>query len=624
MSDLDTRAARAGILEAFRDLSGETRVTPPETKAALLAAMGLDGTAPPAHRELPPWQVCEPGVPPALTPGADWTLTQEDGTRSEGRGPLPALPLGRHRLQASGETCWLLCAPARLPLPERMWGLMVPLAGLRTAEQGGIGGYDDLAAMAEGAAAQGASFLGINPIHAGFPADPGGFSPYTPSHRRRFAGIYLPTATAAGAPGRIIDVAAETPARMEALEAEFRAAPPGPAFDAFLAHEGAALQRFATHQALSERLGAYWGDWPAAYRDPASPEVAQAAREMADRVRFHAWLQYRAEGSLAEAQGRATGAGMALGLYLDVAVGTHPQGAETWEDRETFAFGASLGAPPDAFAPQGQNWHLAPFNPVTLIETGFEALATTLRQQLRFAGALRIDHILGFERAYWVPDGDLPGAYVAMPREAMLAVTRMEAARAGAVIVGEDLGVIPEGLQQALADSGILGCRLACFEHREDPPVFKRPEDYDEGVIASFSTHDLPTWTGWREGREIALRRDIGLTPPEHAEGMFAWRGREVAGFDWASGKLRGDLPPEAPEAMVSFLAETRSRMVALQAEDMLGVADQPNLPGTVREYPNWRQRLPEGPSGIAAAPVLANAARIMKRAARDPRVTSP
>ena len=614
MSALDDRAARAGILSEYRDLFGVWRETSAETKAALLAALGLSETDPPEpERALPRWHICEPGDAPELT--ADpWSLTYEDGTEGEGQGPLPPLPLGRHRLAAGGEVCWLLVAPARLPLPARSWGLMVPLAGLRPTTVGGIGGYGDLARMAEGAARQGAAFLGINPIHAGFPADPGAFSPYTPSHRRRFASVYLDTDGAPG--GDLIDFGAETPARMAALEVRFAAQGDDPAFAAWRAEQGAGLDRFATYQALSERFGAYWDTWPVAYQTPDDPKVAQAAREMADRVDFHAWLQFQAETALGAARDRAAGAGMALGLYLDLAVGTHPHGAETWEDRDTFAFGASLGAPPDAFAPQGQNWQLAPFNPVKLIDTGFEALAATLRHQLRFAGALRIDHILGFERAYLVPDG-LPGAYVQMPRDAMLAVARIEAARAGALIVGEDLGVIPDGLQQALQDSGILGCRLACFEHREDPPVFKRPENYDESVIASFTTHDLPTWKGWREGREISVRRDIGLTPPEHAQGMFDWRGREVSGFDWLSGQFRGDASPESAEAMWSVLAATRSRLVSVQVEDVLGLSAQPNLPGTVTEYPNWRQRLPAGPDEIAASEGLTSAARIMGDAGR-------
>ncbi|MBE9638063.1 4-alpha-glucanotransferase [Salipiger mangrovisoli] len=618
MDDLDLRAAKAGILGEYRDLYGTWHSTPPETKTVLLAAMGLAEDTPMPSRDLPKWQVSVQGEPPALKVPGHWQITLEDGRALEGTGRLPALPLGRHRLDAGDETCWLLSAPPRLALPERNWGLMVPLACLRPASVGGIGSFDDLAVLAEGAGAQGAGFLGINPIHAGFHvADPGGFSPYTPSHRRRLSPLYLPTGTAA-TPGALVDFASETPARLAALEAEFRNAPPGPGFDAWLRHEGDELHRFALHQALSEKLGAYWNGWDAAYQDPKSPQVAQAARDLSERIRFHAWLQYAAEGAVTAAQRRAQAAGMAHGLYLDLAVGTHPHGAETWTDRANFATGASLGAPPDAFAPQGQNWQLAPFNPVALEDSGFEALALTLRQQLRFCGMLRIDHIIGFERAYWVPDGNnLPGAYVQMPREAMFAVARIEAARCGGVIIGEDLGVIPDGLHHAMDESGLLGCRLACFEHRGDPPEFKRPEDYDEAVIASFTTHDLPTWKGWRAGREIGIRESIGLTPPEHAEGMKSWRGREIAGFDWLSGQFRGALDPAAPEAMFHVLAATRARLVAVQVEDLLDSDVQPNLPGTVWEYPNWRQRLPLGPQEIANTPVLANAARIMEASGR-------
>lgn len=626
MSGLDARAARAGIWSEFRDLSGTLRVTSRDTKAAILAAMGLSPDDPPdPERDLPRWRVVEPGDRPQVT-ARPWRLVFEDGGEAEGRGPLPALPLGRHMLEAGGESCWLLTAPARLPLPERGWGLMVPLAGLRPARRGGIGSYDDLAAMAEGAARQGAGFIGINPVHAGFPAAPGAFSPYTPSHRRRFSAHYIetpdaPVPTDAPVPrdapvppyaqGELIDVASALPARLAQLARTFEASRDDPGFKAWRAAQGAPLERFATHQALSERFGAYWNDWPAPYRDPQSTAVVRAARDLAERVAFHAWLQYRAEAALARAQDRARAAGMAQGLYLDLAVGTHPHGAETWEDRESFALGASLGAPPDAFAPQGQNWHLAPFNPAHLVDTGFEALAMTLRQQLRFAGALRIDHILGFERAYWVCDG-MEGAYVQMPRDAMMAVARIEATRAGAVIVGEDLGVIPEGLQADLAQSGILGCRLACFEHRGDPPDFRRPDDYDEAVIASFSTHDLPTWAGWRAGREIETRREIGLIAPEHVPGMMDWRAREVAGFDWLSGQFRGARAPDDVAAMWSVLAATRARLVAVQVEDVLGVEAQPNLPGTVTEYPNWRRRLPAGPDDIARSGALALAGRIM------------
>ena len=613
---LDARAERAGIMPEFRDLFGEIQVASQETKAAILSAMGLADADLPQPAALPRWHVCAPGAPVSLQVPGPWTLRLEDGSQSEGDGALPALPLGRHLLESGGARCWLLSAPGRLDLPPRLWGLMAPLACLRSQAQGGLGSYDDLAQLAETVGALGGAFLGINPIHAGFPTEPEGFSPYTPSHRRRFSPFYLPTLAQADNPGAILDLPREIPARLQALEAEFHAAPADPDFESYLAREGAPLRQFAVHQALSEKLGTYWNTWDIAYQDPTSGAVTKAAHDLSDRVRFHAWLQYRTEGALAHAQRRAKGAGMGLGLYLDLAVGTHPAGAETWEDRASFGFGASLGAPPDAIAPQGQNWGLAPLNPNQLIETGFEALALTLRQQLRFSGALRIDHILGFERAYWVPDG-LPGAYVAMPRDAMLAVARMEAARAGAVIVGEDLGVIPDGLQQALIDSGILGCRLTMFEHAGDPPWYKAPQDYPEGVIASFSSHDLPTWKGWRAGREVRTRVDLGITAPEHLDSTLAWRGREVDGFDGATEPWRDGAPHDSAEAMAGFLAATSARMVAMQVEDILELDNQPNLPGTVWEYPNWRQRLPVGVDGIKHAPLLAKTARIMKRAGR-------
>ncbi len=527
--------------------------------------------------------------------------------------------MGRHVLRMKDCETTLLVAPARLPLPPRSWGLIVPLAGLRSAERGGIGDYHDLAELAQGLGPMGAAFLGINPVHAGFATDPESFSPYSPSHRRRLSALHLnvPEKTGPGAP--CIDYGREIPARMAALEqafAGFEQDGQSDAFEAFLAREGAHLQSFATHQALSERHGPYWNGWPSELQDPNSDATARAAGELADRVRFHAWLQWRAEVQLGDAARAARESGMALGLYLDLAVGTHPHGAETWEDRDSFAFGASLGAPPDAFSRDGQNWNLAPFNPQALIDGNFAALAETLRRQFRIAGMLRIDHILGFDRAFWVPDG-APGAYVQMPLEAMLAVVRIEAARVGGCVVGEDLGNIPDGLQKALAQSGILGCRLTIFEQTgRKTPRFRSPRAYPQASIASFSTHDLPTWDGWREGREIALRRNLGSIEGDAADAALEHRAAEVAALDRDTAR-DGKTATDDVDAMHDHLARSNSRLAALQIENVLRLADQPNLPGTVSEYPNWRQRLPAGPDELLQDPRLASAARVMKRHAR-------
>ncbi|RCW82466.1 4-alpha-glucanotransferase [Paracoccus lutimaris] len=595
-------AARMGVLPGYHDLSGHWRETPVETAEALVAAMGL---AAPDEAEarlaaLPRDVICEVGCRPDLdlwdTP---WRLTCDDGSQLEGQGPLPELPLGIHRLSARGICYTLLAAPPRLPEPARCWGLVAPLYGLSAQ---GIGSYDDLGRLAAGMGGHGAAFLGINPVHAGFPTQPGLFSPYTPSHRRRLNVIHL--AAGAGQPGPLVDYLRDIPARMAALRAEYDGFSGDTRFDIWQAGEGESLQRFALHQALSARHGAFWNDWPEQISAPDRP-AAQAARiELAGEMRFHAWLQWRAELALAGAGQAARDAGMRHGLYLDLAVGTHPHGAETWEDRASFAAGASLGAPPDAFAPDGQNWNLAPLNPLRLRASAYAPLAETLRRQLQFAGVLRIDHIIGFDRAFWVP-GNGAGAYVRMPSEAMFAVIRIEAARAGnAVIVGEDLGIIPEGLRGHLAGSGVLGCRVAMFERDSwHPPHFRAPEAYDRSAIASFSTHDLPTWRGWRQGADIDARARISGqdTTEAHRE-----RATEVAALD-------AILPDDSADALHGLLACAASRLVAVQAEVMLDMAEQPNLPGTTVEYPNWQLRLPVAAGDIAGLPAAARTATIMR-----------
>ena len=628
-------AARAGILPDYIDQTGKRRVTPDDTRLALLQAMGLPSTrreaaealaemdANAAARSLPPWVVCNARKRPALEISAEtaWSLHLESGEECEGCGPgqLPELPLGIHRLVVSGHETWLLSAPPRLPLPRRSWGVTAPLFGLRSPDQGGLGDYRDLGDAAAGLAEHGASFLGINPVHAGFLTEPDWFSPYSPSHRRRFNPLHLPTGARPSDRGPLIDYRKSKPEILHHLRAAFDRMSTHQdlrEFEAFRRAEGPELRRFAIHQALSARYGALWSHWPAGLRDPDGAAVDAEAVRLSRDVDFHAWLQWRCHVELANAAKSARSSGMEHGLYLDLAVGTHPAGAETWEDHASFAHGVSLGAPPDAFAEDGQYWDLAPFNPRTLASRGFKALAETLRAQQRYAGLLRIDHILGYDRAFWLPrDRSLPGAYVAMPRAAMLAVVRIEAARAGAAIVGEDLGNIPDGLQADLDKAGILGCRVVMFEDdRSGPDVrFRAPSDYPEATIASFSTHDLPTWVGWRQGTDIATREAIGQIDSASAETETLARAEAVAAFDAAS----ASGTPEDPSAMWSYLARTGSRLVAVQAEDLAGLAAQPNLPGTIASYPNWRQRLPVRATDLVHDPRVAHAAEIMRAADR-------
>lgn len=608
-------AKAKGIAASYTDQQGKRRHTSVATRDALLAAMGCDiGSASAVAvaltdiaraKGLPPYHICTPDKAPGLSiaKGAAWQITREDGAGLEGKGPLPGLPLGRHRLRCGDDACWLLVAPPTLPLPARGWGVTAPLYGLRSEKRGGLATYADLADTAAGLGRLGAGFLGINPVHAGFEGDVAGFSPYSPSHRRRLAVMHLAFETEPPTPpSELVDYAAARPLRRQAAERAFAAFGGSDAFDAFCAREGQALENFALYEALAERHGPYWNAWPAALHDPAGAEARAFARAHGPRLRFHKWMQFEAETQLGKAADAAQRSGMAHGLYLDLAVGTHPHGAETWSERHSFAFGVSLGAPPDAFSPGGQSWTLAPFNPHALVDTGFAPLAATLRAQLRFARLLRIDHILGFDRAFWVPENGAAGGYVTMPRDAMLAVVRIEAARAGATIVGEDLGNIPPGLREDLAQSGVLGCRVMMFEGG------RAADDYPRPVMASFGTHDLPTWVGWRSGRDIAARSRLGDVD---AKAALADRRSDIARLDAETGGGEG------VDQMHAHLAKTRARLVALQIEDILGIADQPNLPGTTDEYPNWRRRLPVDSADLAKDPRVAHAAAIMRREGR-------
>jgi 4-alpha-glucanotransferase len=627
----DMLAADLGIVAGYTDQTRRKRRTTRATQRALMAAMGAsaetasdaakvlaDRKDRAARRGLPRYLVCAAGSPPPTADQhGDWTLELEDGTRVEGRGPLPCLPLGLHSLSMGGDTCTLITAPDRLPLPVRSWGMTAPLYGLRGPGRG-LADYGDLAQAGAALGGHGADFLGLNPIHAGF-WGAAAYSPYTPSHRRRLNGFHVPTpaaeaATAAAQPTALLEYGTAIPAKRQALEADFKAFTGDRRFDAFLRTEGAALTRFATHQALSDLHGPYWPDWPSDLHDPDGDTVKRAAAVMANAVRFHTWVQWRAATALADAQTAMTQAGARYGLYLDLAVGTHPGGAETWEDSASFARGVSLGAPPDAFSADGQRWGLAPFNPEALIEGGFRPLAETIRALFAHAGAVRIDHILGFDRAFWVPDTPgLPGAYVQMPRDAMLAVVRMEAARANGVVIGEDLGNVPRGLRRTLRASGILGCRVMAFEHAGDPPVFRDTARYPAASLASFSTHDLPTWRGWRAGREIALRRDLGDITSGFAATQLNLRTAEVAAMDAMTAKHRPpDTAADDKAALTHALAGSGAALVALQAECVFDMVEQPNLPGTTTQYPNWRQPLPIAAGDWTDDAALTDTAAIM------------
>ncbi|MFJ8074892.1 4-alpha-glucanotransferase [Streptomyces sp. NPDC096176] len=543
------------------------------------------------------------------------------------------LPLGVHRLRAEaadGRTAdvALVVAPAEAPLPEgRAYGFLVQLYSLLSARSWGMGDLGDLAELATWSGRSlGASFVQVNPLHAAVPGAPSDPSPYRPSSRRFPDPVHLriedvpeyayadPAARqrleelreeaarlreSVLAKGALIDRDAVWELKREALEIIHRI-PLGPgrraAYDAFLAEQGRALEDHATWCALAEVHGSEWHGWPAGLRDPRSPETAAARSELKDRIDFHSRLVWLVDEQLAAAGRAAREAGMAVGIVHDLAVGVHPGGADAWAQQDAFAAGMSVGAPPDAFNAHGQDWGLPPLRPDALAASGFAPFRGLLRGILRNSGALRIDHVMGLSRLWWVPVGSPPteGAYVRYDAEAMLAVLVLEAHRAGAVVIGEDLGTVEPGVRVALARRRVLGTSVLWFERDwggDGLPL--PPEKWREGCVATATTHDLPSTAARLTGGHVELRHRLGLL----ARPLEEERTEETADVtEWLGVLARLGLLPEGAgdeeggiRAVYRFLLRTPARVVGIWLPDAVGDRRPQNLPGTWDQYPNWR-----------------------------------
>ncbi|MEM6678606.1 MAG: 4-alpha-glucanotransferase [Pseudomonadota bacterium] len=659
-----TLAETHGILPTWIDLSGQRHVTSPETALALLRAMGvLDAPseasdrlaahrAAQAARPLPRAVAIKAGTPAlleALGPDQDWTLTLEagegtGGRASEGKIALPALPMGLHRLFVGPAETLVIAAPSRAPSVadrlgrDRAWGVTGALAALWHGEPPGadrIGTYDTLATAAEALAPLGAAFLGINPVHAlGWASDT--YSPYSPGHRGFFDPRPLLQVGGEGQTAEaLIDFTAHRAAHDSALRAQFAAEQADPARQSAFSdwraqldpNRAEALAAFALFEALSKRFGPDWSTWPAGHETPDAPAARAYAAANPEALAFHAWVQWQAETALGHAQDRARAAGMGLGLYLDLAVGVRPDGAEVWARPGVFARGVSLGAPPDQFSPTGQDWGLAPFAPPGLAAGGYSALIETLRAAMAHAGMLRIDHVLGLERTFWVPRDGTPGGYVRSDRDVLLAIVRLEAARAGCVVVGEDLGVVPDGLREALAGTGLYGCSVAMFEHWEGK--LRAPWHFRAETLASFGTHDTPTLRGWWEGRDIDWAVRLGRAGPDDAAAMRARRATDrgtlmaLLAEAWILPEgLDPAAPPERPDASLidavhALMARASAALIAVQIDDVLGTLEQPNIPGTIDEHPNWRRRHAVDAAALASHPSLQRIAEEMRALGR-------
>ncbi|HZU73629.1 MAG TPA: 4-alpha-glucanotransferase [Acidimicrobiales bacterium] len=539
-----------------------------------------------------------------------WALVLEDGTEAEGVDRLPEdLPLGYHDLHRPDRPAVrLIVAPPACHLPEgmRTWGWAAQLPSVRSARSWGIGDLGDVAELGRWAAGRGAGVLMLSPLHAPVPVPPIQPSPYFASSRCFRNPLYLRVEDVAGA-GRchdlteaaragqalndspLVDRDAVWKLKAAVLEPTWRASPAArgadPGFEAYRRRHGQALEAFATFCALSEVRGADWRDWPEGLRRPDSAAVADFAAANADRVGYHAWLQWLIEEQLARAGDR-------IGLVQDLAIGVDPAGADAWMWRDLMATGVRVGAPPDDFNAAGQDWGLPPFDPWKLRQAGFDPLARTLRAVLAHSAGVRIDHIAGLFRLFWIPPGASAGegAYVRYPWSELLSVLALESVRAGAWVVGEDLGTVEDRVREEMERRRLLSTRLLWFE--PGPPA-----GYPSRTMAAVTTHDLPTVAGLWSGGDAAELARLGLPA---ADGFAPVR-RRLA--DWTG--LPDDAPvEEAVRAAYRLLAQAPSAVALATLEDAAAMPERPNLPGTVDDRPNWSLALPRPLEELVSSPL--------------------
>ena len=572
--------------------------------------------------------------------------------------PLPApLPNGYHRLTvAQGETALgqslLIVAPPTCHMPPalagdgRVWGGAVQLYAVRSERNWGIGDFTDLATLLERWGANGASVVGVNPLHAMFAHNPAHASPYSPSSRLFLNALYLDVEAIedfqASEPARslvnsasfqdrltqlrdadLVDYVGVADAKRQVLEllyAHFRAqhlvqsTPRAQAFFAFRNARGETLRKHALFEALQEQFHqgdhAIWGwpVWPQEFRLSDSPAVQQFAQQASERVEFYEYLQWQADVQLGAAGQRAVELGLGIGLYRDLAVSIDRAGAESWAEQDLYAIGASVGAPPDEFNLKGQNWGLPPLIPYHLAQAAYAPLIETLRANMMHSGALRIDHVMALMRLYWIADGAdaAHGAYVHYAFDDLLAIVRLESLRNRCLVIGEDLGTVPQEVHDKLLASGVLSYRVLYFE-RDEKGGFLPPAQFEPQALVAGATHDLPTLAGWWEGYDLELRATLNLFPqPELRERQVVERAQDRARLLLALEK-EGILPPGATVSPVSmpkmtpdfaralhqYLARSPSKIVLTQLEDVVGVREQVNQPGTTNEHPNWQRKLP-------------------------------
>ena len=724
-SSLDALCAHVGLANRYDDFWGHAREVPEHALRKLLQAMGLDASNPESAQltldrlrgqaeqaGMPPVVVLRQGQPARISvklpplagrPGSDgrytWTLECDNGERLSGVIFAPAdqardvadigidwcqtLPPGYHQLSVKSAAPWpgpvastrLIVCPPRCHEPkvfkqgERLWGPSIQLYALRSNQNWGIGDFSDLKRLLEIMAGQGASFVGLNPLHALFPHEPERASPYSPSSRDALNVLYIDVTAVpdfdecrfaidlvnsvafqqrlqALREPEIVNYNGVAAAKFEVLEMLFKHfhlrhlstdTRRGRAFRAFQQERGGQLRRQALFEALQSHFHAQdpmvwgWSLWPQAYRDPASPAVADFEREHEAHVEFFEYLQWQAELQLQSAQARAESLGMAIGLYRDLAVGVNEGGAETWSRQGLYAMGLHVGAPPEEYNLAGQDWGLPPMIPARLREQGFQPFIDTLRANMRCAGALRIDHVMALMRLFWIhpEEGAKSGAYMNYPFEEMMGILALESHRHRCLIIGEDLGTVPPRMREAMREQYLLSYCPLFFERTHDGR-FKPPADWPPHALAVVSTHDLPTLRGFWNGKDVDLRTELGLFPSDEvraqqvvgraqdrAQLLLALEQEGITPKDASvHPPMMDDTSPAFTDAVYRFLGRTPSQLVGVQLEDVTQQLIQVNIPGTNEsQFPNWRRKLGITLENLAIDPRLLSIGEALRQA---------
>lgn len=632
--DLLAQARIKGVQSEFVDALGKLRVTDPVALKSILDALPEKRvyrfvSGPVVVRALghPRTELTAIGAPPLK-----WKLTANGNliARGETREPVIAwpagLPLGYHRLtltDAEGvtEEVPMIVAPERAFGGDfdRGWLLAVQLYSVRSDRNWGIGDFTDLADLVRLAKQLGADGVGLNPLHVLFDDRPADCSPYSPNSRLFINPLYIDVEAIPEFSPDLVPDAAPTAARLRegdrvpyadiaalkwlGLRAAFNSFVTSASearrkeFDGFRAARAPLLSRFACFEVLRHRFAAPWWEWPVQWQQPDEAKCAELRNGTDKReVEFVEFVQWTADAQLHAAKELASQLGMRVGLYLDVAVGVQSNGFDAWNEQMAISRHLAVGAPPDVLNTIGQDWGLAGFNAGGLEAQSFVPFADMLAASMRHAGAIRLDHVLGLKRLYLVPRGFKPdnGAYVQMPFEALLAAVARESAIHKCIVIGEDLGTVPEGFREMMQDFGIWSYLVMMFE-RDDAGHFRNVDHYRPNALVTLNTHDLSTYAGWRSFSDLRMKRSLGLDPGENDQARWDALGRldEILN---QNGISANDL-----YSVLAFLSRTPSRLLAVSMEDLLGVTDQPNIPGTIDEHPNWRQRLPVALDKIAA-----------------------